>query len=238
MGLNRGSVVLVKTKTVAYEGWVFSDDYEQDSDFEGKTLVMKAKSGKVTLKWTDIRLVILQWDAGDKSYNNTDYLGTEIKGGYVSRRDPFRKRFGDDWTSKGDHHPRRDARERGPTQEEWDEAYAEWKANRDVDKERMKAHKDIIKLMEDIEKERRETHTLRRNFSDVALYGGGALVVVWWWDPKGYEWLMWGTVPWAYAVMKAGQLDKTSGDLFMRWFDKLFEKYHMDVEDIFSDTAF
>ena len=222
MGLARGSVVLVKTKTVTHEGWVFSDDYEQDLDFEGKTLVMKVKSGKLTLKWTDIRLVILQWDASDKSYNNTDYLGTEIKGGYAGR------------TYKSARTPRGERQ----TQEEWDKSYREWFANRDVDAERMKARNDLIKLMEEMDKEHAATIALRDNVSMLTIGGGGALIVVWWLDPKGYEWLMWGTVPWAYAFMKSGELWDRSMDEFVEWFDKRLDMYDMDVKDLYSDTAF
>ena len=90
MGLNRGSVVLVEGPTGKYEGWVFKDNYEQDGRFKGKTITVKTKKEKLTFNWSDIYRVVLQWDASDKSYNNTDYVGDEIKGGATEKKTSYR----------------------------------------------------------------------------------------------------------------------------------------------------
>ena len=97
MGLNRGSVVLVKAPKGDFEGWVFKDNYEQDGKFEGKTITIKTKKEKLTFNWSEIFKVILQWDASDKSYNNTDYVGDEIEGGGTEKTYDNR-----DYRSKGE----------------------------------------------------------------------------------------------------------------------------------------
>ena len=76
----RGSLVQVFTNVQFqedpkpdFEGYVLSDDE--------LFIVIKSKSGKITLQWDDLWYILVNWSADDKTFNNAEYSEKLIKGG-------------------------------------------------------------------------------------------------------------------------------------------------------------
>ena len=218
MGLARGTIVQLMSNRKTYKGWVVSDNLEhkeawltEKPNYEGKTIVVETGKEKKSFLWTDVYQVLVEWDASDKSHDNSAYSGEVIKGGSRGRG---KDRGLGWWNTKPE--------------------------DRDVDEERMQAKKDLKDLHEAAEQETLLARDWADQLHPYNLYGGVALLFLWVRDPKGeiYDNLKYLTIPWAYVSYLSWDAENKAMTLAQEQDEIYFKIWGMKNEDLFSDTSF
>ena len=217
MGLARGTIVQLMSNRRTYNGWVVSDNLEHletwqgKPDYKGKTIVLKTGKEKKSFAWTDVYQLMVEWDASDKTADNSAYSGKVIKGGSRGRG---KDRGLGWWNTKPE--------------------------DRDVDEERMQANRDLKDLHEAAEQETLLARDWADKLNPYSTYGGAALLFLWVRDPRGavYSNLKYLTIPWGYIAYLSWDAENKAHEL-VREQDEIYNKiWGMKNEDIFSDTSF
>ena len=218
MGLARGTIVKLMSNRRTYKGWVVSDNLEHveawmtaKPNYAGKTIVLKTGKEKKSFLWTDVYQVMVEWDAGDKTADNSAYSGKVIKGG--SRGKGSDRGLGW-WNTKPE--------------------------DRDVNEERMQANRDLKDLHEAAEQETLLARDWADKLDPYKLYGGIALLFLWVRDPKGeiYDNLKYLTIPWGYVAYLSYDAETKAYNLAQEQDEIYYKLWGMESEDMFSDTSF